>query len=319
MRAKSKSKYVYTAKGYDPEYEKLDNIVPLSVAPTGATPVPADISMAKLCPHDGQYLKGIPMCAICLNDPLNGFSNSDKWLAFVKMLNDVCSIVAWKKGHRDFKAIPVGDRKSICFLAIWKNLTQILEAKNPLAYAHVVADRALIGEERKRNNWNERNSTGLKLPAFDREGNQQLQTTTDRLEFLDAAARERNLNPDWYQFDEGDVGVRIFPGAKLLWTPENVERLMFLANEAMNKLPSWPFNCAEAIRYRSGYRGGKGCSWPQLAEMFNDPAHGRPVTERQVRYGVLNGLDKIRRHIFHRLTPDLGEIIDRNTLKINGL
>jgi hypothetical protein len=253
-----------------------------------------------MCPHDGQYFKGIPMCGTCLHDSSGKYGESDVALAFGKQLDDICKMVAFRGHHREFKAIPASDRKSICFMAIWKNLLTIFKARNPFGLAYTIADRALTAEERKSHYWKEWRVDDLKLKLSGPEADQP-RSEDEKLSYL------RQESSEW---DEGseDESVRIFPGAKLLWTKNNVKRLMDLAAEAMGKLPSWPFSHAEAIKLRSGFNGGAEIPWSALVKHFDDSRNGRPVTERQVRYAVQQGLSAIRDHILGRLTPDLGEI-----------
>jgi hypothetical protein len=290
MRAKHKSGFVYTERGFDPDYETIRAGPALVAANTQS---PASIKAA--CPHGGQYFKGIPMCGTCLYDASGKYSESDVALALARQLSDICNIVAFKSHHREFRAIPVNDRKNICFMAIWKNLLTIFKAKNPFGLAHTIADRALTAEERKSHYWKEWRLDDLNIsdPDADKPLSEE-----EKLSYLDQ------------KWDEGfeEEGVRVFPDAKLLWTKKNVKRLMDLANEAMSKLPSWPLSHAEAIKLRSGFKGGGEIPWPDLARHFDDSRNGRQVTERQVRYAVQKGLSAIRGHILRRLTPDLGEI-----------
>jgi hypothetical protein len=296
MRAKHKSGFVYTTRGHDPEMERLRDSAALTVAPS--TPRVATLADHYVCPHGGQYFKGIPMCGACLHDSSGKYSESDKALAFAKHLDDICTMVAFKEHHRYFKAIPVNDRKSICFTAIWKNLVQIFKAnKNPFGMAYTIADRALTAEERKLCYWREWRVDDMNFSKTKADDDQPL-SEDEKLSYLKQ------------EVDEGfeDESVRIFPDAKLLWTRGSIDKLMSLADEAMSKLPSWPFSHAEAIRLRSGFTGGREIPWPALAKHFDDTRYGRPVTERQIRYAVQNGLLEIRIHILRRLTPDLGEI-----------
>ena len=283
-------RHVYAPRGYDLDREIISGGPALAVG----TPLP----VGQACLHGGQYFKGIPMCGACLYDPSRKYDDRDKALAFGKQLNDICVQVSFRSAHRAFeRTLPIADRKNICFMAIWKNLLTIFKAKNPLGLAHTIADRALIDEERRSFRW-----IG-KQPAIG-DGEKESGDTDSKLEELSQEAVNRE------SFKE--ESVRIFPDVKLVWTQANVKRFMELADEAMKKLPSWPLSAAEAIKWRCGFFGGGEIPWPDISRRFSDPAYGRPVTERRVRYAVQRGLSEIKDYILSRLTPDLGEA----TLKI---
>jgi hypothetical protein len=243
------------------------------------------------------------MCGTCLYDPTGKFSESDQALAFVKQLDDICTMIAHKSAHREFeRRIPLRERKNICFAGIWTNLFKIFKARNPFGLAHTIADRALCNEERKKYNWNDLQT--LEPPSEDNYDGKKDEDANTALEDLSHKDDRRRWRAE-------DNGVRVFPGVKLLWTHKNIKRFMELAREAMKKLPSWPFSHALAIEYRCGLHGGPGrgreVPWHVIAEILNDAENGRPVTERQVRYAVTQSLSKVRDHILSHLTPDLGE------------
>ena len=285
---KPRRRHVYAPRGFDPDYEAVRG----SSAKMAGTP------MGEVCPHGGRYFKGVPMCGTCLNDGTH--SDVEQTLALLKQLDDICKMVAFRSKHRAHELVlSAADRKNICFMAIWKNLLIISKTstRSPLALAYSIADRALGNEEKKAVY---RRNIQPEI-GKDSEGEQQEQDSDGKLEKL-ALREDENFREE---------SVLIFPDAKLVWNLRTSKIFLQLAEEAMKKLPSWPFSTAEAIKWRCGFYGGDEIPWSNITQHFNDPACGRLVTDRQVSYAVTKGILIIKNYIMERLTPDLGEALKK--------
>jgi hypothetical protein len=110
-----------------------------------------------------------------------------------------------------------------------------------------------------------------------------------------------------------DEHVLTLPGVRLLWTPENMERLMDKAKEGLEKLPKEPFDWSVIIKLRANAYGLRGdrvnhFTWRDLARRATD-MRGANVTEKAVRHAFVAGTAQVRAHILKHLTPDLGAIV----------
>jgi len=155
----------------------------------------------------------------------------------------------------------------------------------------------------------------LNLPRFNEKEVLAKSSASDKLEWLDGyqqVGRKGNkaaLEEALYQSEI----TRRFPGVELLWTPENIQRLVDLAKDAMARLPKEPFDHSVMISFRSNAYGGKhdrsrGWTWRELAKWASG-CQGRNVTDKQIRWAFERGTAEVRNHILGFLTPDLGEII----------
>lgn len=338
---------VYARRGPDAELE--DNI-PMSVEkPPKVTEIPS--KPRKLCPHGGFYENDVPMCGECFRQPNSGLSPDQAFAAFLSSIRDVCKRVVWKSNHRDFRNMSRDEKVRFAFDTITspKNLLKLLDkkTKNPYGLAYTMADRRLLDLYRSREfrDLMQRNSreipvSQINLPRYSEDDKLAGSSSSDKLDWLSGEAAALSVierdSPDEYYYGyekQGRQGahkrfetlmaldtalnesesVRNFPGVKLLWSRENISRLVDLAREAMEKLPKVPFDHSVLISLRSNAYGlrmdrQRGWDWRALAKWASD-SQGKNVTEKQVRYAFLKGTETVRGHILKHLTPVLGEIV----------
>jgi hypothetical protein len=311
MARRGSYRKVYAPRGDDAEIEEHAPLVVVEAPPKNVD-VPS--KPVKLCPHGGEYFNDIPRCGLCFKQPNSGLTADQSFAAFLSSMYDVCKRTAWRENHRNFKAISWEDKVHHAFAVLSepKNMLKIMNAQNPLGLAYSMANFRLIDLERKKVYWKEWSASSLKFPSEDGEG-ESLGSNTARLEKIDALTDVQRALQD--ALDKSEC-VRVFPGATLLWTRENIFRLINLAKEAMSKLPKEPFNHSMLISLRSNAYGSgrwgrnRTWSWPELAKWARD-SQGRNVTEKMVRYAFERSTAEVRLHIMKFLTPDLGEVNDR--------
>jgi hypothetical protein len=297
MRAKHKSGFVYTTRGHDPEMERLRDSAALTVAPS--TPRVATLADRRVCPHDGDYVDGYPRCGFCLGNPRNATTAEESFAAFLLSLHDVAKKAAWSiiyTGRNESKRLTYEDGVSECFMLLLnpKNLKTIAAARRPLAMATTIAQRRL--KNVYRDPYYQQTIPVGWTTARDPE-TAELLNNTDKLDYFTHLDRE--VSGDYIQQPDN---IRLFPGFALLWTPENIRRLLNLMNEALDKLPKYPYSHSMLIKLRHGTFGDEEYTWSELAKSATDSS-GKNITTDQVRYAVATGEDEIRAHILKSLEP----------------
>jgi hypothetical protein len=291
MRAKHKSGFVWTERGPDPDYEAVRAAPALVV---DSSPQPASpLAGRKVCPHDGDYVDGYPRCGFCLGAPGSATTAEESFAAFLLSLQAVAKKVAesaWRASTMCYD-----DRASECFMLLLnpKHLEKIATADSPMAMAYTIAksrlnnvyrdpfykQTTLVSQTRVRNPEGKLLSSTGKMDSFTHRARQ--------------ASGDYNFRPD---------NIRLFPGFALLWTTENIRRLVNLMKEALDKLLRKPFSHALMIKLRHGALGDEAYTWSELAKSATDSS-GKNVTTDQVRYAVAVGEAAIRAHILKSLVP----------------
>ena len=323
--------------------EDYENTIPMLVEKDAGNPTQS--LPQRVCPHKGVYNKdGVPMCGFCFQEPNNGLTPEQSFAAFTESLWVVCKQVCWRPCHLNRpglkEVLTYEEKVKIAFDAITspKVLMKLLDksTRNPLALANTIAHRRLLDhyrtpEYRQRYDDNRKVLliSQMKFPKGG-ENDDDLRTDSDKLDWL--ASRSPAAIAASYGYDsalthktdatthaliravEASDRIRIFPGMKLMWGRENIERLVEIAKDGLAKLPKEPFDHSILIGLRADAYGLKGdrtkgtSSWRYIARWATD-SRGVNTTERQVRYAFEVGTAQVRAHIISKLTPDLGQII----------
>jgi len=319
MRANRHGKgYVYTERGPDvfrkepprpfivkPDDENVPSVsTPSSVVLSPPQPEP-------ICPHNGIYFGGVAICGECLRDR-RGKGVDEKQLAqetenlFGLAVLHTCNRVARKNLVR---SVPLDDCVMTAALALVnpKSKKQILTAKNPEAMAYTIAKRAI--QKLYRGGKSVKSLAVSQIAVANDEG--QDLSVSDAIGLL--------AEPQWQKGDRAAFNsvkmtrkvydawaercyerVRVFPGIKLLWTDENLNRLRMVLDEAKKLLPTRPFSHWIVISMKIGY-DMPAHTWSQIAEQVS-PSWKR-LTERQVQYAYNEGLKMMKTHLLSKLLP----------------
>jgi hypothetical protein len=210
MRAKHKSGFVYTTRGYDPDYEAVLAAPALVVDPSA--PQVSSLADRRVCPHDGDYVDGYPRCGFCLGSPGNATTAEESFALFLISLHTIAKKVAWStawSNRQESNRLSYEDRVSECFMLLLnpKNLNAISEASSPMAMATTIAQRRLKNVYRDPYY----RQTLVTSQVRDRGPEDEAQTDTDKMDAFDC--RERQAKGD-YSFQPDTI--RLFPGFKLL-------------------------------------------------------------------------------------------------------
>lgn len=345
---KGSHKKVYTSRGHEAD---LEDRTPMDVEePPKNAAIP--VAPKRVCPHGGVYEDDVPMCGHCFRQPDNGLTPDQSFQAFMLSILDCCKRVCWTSSHHDFRNMSYVQKFSYAFDVVTspKNLLKLLDPKtrNPLGVAYTMAHRRLIDlyrspEFRKRMEQNSRELavSQLNLPRFEDSDKVAKFSTSQKLDWLSAYGTlleierdspseytgkkseedRRPTHPNRFEVLsalaialEKSESVRVFPGVEILWTRENITRLINLAKDEMSRLPKEPFDHSVMIGLRSNAYGGKhdrsrGWDWPQLARWASS-CQGKNVTEKMVRGAFERGTAQVRDYLLGFLVPSLGKIIE---------
>jgi hypothetical protein len=311
---------IYATRGYEAEIKETTPFGVEEKPPKDtAVPVPA----VEVCQHGGEIVNGIPRCGNCFKQPNSDFTAEESFVVFLDSLMDVCKRVVCKENHRDYRFMSKEQKIAHCFGAITdaKHLLKIFKADKPNGMAYTIADRRLMDWYRSKAYKDEQRAghlcvSQLTFPDGRWEWGGGLDTDSARLEYIDTKKQAAEAALDRALFER--ESYRYFPGVTLLWTEENIRRLMNLVSEAMSKLPHGDFSWSILIKLRSEAFGGssrgfngKPQTWPELAEWASD-CQGKKVSEKAVRYAFEKGTALIRAHILKHLTPTLGTMTKKN-------
>jgi len=249
----------------------------------------------RVCPHGGVYFHDMCVCGVCGGDDDNLFG-----LAVMHVARKTAYKVPVTSDVFTFDDVVM-----TCATALVANRKRILTAKNPTALAFTIAHRAALKLYRSRS---------VKTMAVGRmkfesgEETQHLETTTQRLEYLDALRQYSEEQEQWAR--QCYERARVFPGLNLMWTAENFDRLQEAIESGRRQLPLHPFDVWRVIDMRLGLSEGmEEHSWKDLASSVSRPWDHVTVTARQAKYAYDSGLKFLKVHLMRTLVPDTEKIL----------
>jgi hypothetical protein len=278
---------------------------------TSLTAPPISLPKSPLvCEHGGEIIYDIPRCGLCLGER-RGVTADESFGLFLESLRNVARRVARTSSSATSK-MKYDDRYSECFSLLLnpRNLKTIASAKSPMAMATRIAKDRLNNVYR--DPFYKQTTVFSQFPSMRADGEQKVNasekvdflcqraTTTDRrAKGSGSVAYFATPDPD----DDEPGSFKLFPGFWVLWTKENVRRLVDLMKEALDKLQRKPFSHAMLIKLRHGALGDEPYTWAELAKHATDTS-GKNVTVDQVRYAVAAGEASVRAHIFKKEAPE---------------
>jgi hypothetical protein len=285
VRAKKGSSYVFTERG--PEAEQSLNLHDVPEKPVGG----------QRCPHDGLMLFGIPVCGFC-GDPRQQMGHAIMFLA--------------RRVSRQIRGCTFtpDDVIGTVALALVINTKQILKAANPTGLATTIAMAA--ARKLYRHLGGIKSTPVGKMDLGSDEG-EPIETTTQKLDYLDGLLRTEEMNEKWRR--QCYEGVRTFPGIDVVWNEENFQLLKDAIEEAKLALPTYPINVWTVIDMRLGL-SGPDFFWTDIAKMFSKL---EPISPKQVSRTYDAGLGVIREHLLRMLVPPMTKAPDVPQAKIGDL
>jgi len=233
-----------------------------------------------VCSHGGVLLGDMPVCGICSDGEQIG-------LALMHLARKLSY-------HIPVASALPEDVMMTAVLAMVANQKKILFAKEPGALAWTIGKRAVWKMYRPKSVQSLAESQ-MSLP----EG-PDLETSSQRLTFLDNKRTQRELDREW--MEQCYERARTFPGLNLVWNTKNFQRLQEALDEARCELPSTPVDYWRVVDMRLGYsKGMREHAWQEIADTV--APSWKPVKEWQVRRMYQDALALMRDSLVEKLLP----------------